>query len=246
VFDAASFPRSDILAHFSHLTLVAMDTYDFIRLEPEPLQLLTSSLETLYLAGAFVAHHEARKVLAKLPAVTSFKTDNFIEPHVDLTPLELAHMLTRLQGMTSLGVIFDNPRSGQSFWADIPRLPKLREIAVGITDLSSESSLTTLLMWLPPTCEILYLQFAECSNPLKSALHCLNPLVEATQHDEELEPHLPRLRKLFLDMCGTVANVSTLQDELQLRIPRVEVKVSARCELVTTHFFSHPIFSRKG
>lgn len=281
VFDFGSFPTPDSLVHLVNLSSLQMDTYDFIRLEPTPLALLSNlaNLQHLQLAGKFVAHHEARKVLAnvsKFTCLKSLKTDNFLEPHVDLRPHELAEFFQKLKFLTSLGIIYDSPKSSDSgFWNQLPRVTSLREVAVGISDFSSESALAELVTWLPPSCEVLFLQFGERSNPLKSALHCCQPLILALQSprghenrqerakiqeinedeeddDEEEEASgetgirqgnlLPRLRKLYIDLCGTVGNADLLQRELALKMPRVEVRISPGDELYKRHFLTSKVF----
>jgi len=241
VFDAAAFPADLDLARMTGLGVLSMDTYDFLRLEPPQLALVTDHLVALRLAGKFVAFHEARKVLAKVTAVSrlrEFKTDNLMEPHLRLRASDLSR-LSSLQFITVLGVIFDTFGVSEAdtedlFWDGLDSLPALRVFAAGIADLSHASRVAALIAWLPAECHSLFVQFAGRSNPLMSVMHPLRPL---------LGPRRPRLRELRLDMGDTMVSCEELEADLRAALPLVDVRVGPGTRLVDHLFFSDSIFA---
>ena len=133
-FDSRSFPKTNIDL-FVGVQSLHMDTYDFIRLEKEQIAQLKNILQ-LDLNGIFVAHHEARKILANISRfhlLEVFATNSFVEPHVDLTSQELCPILENLPHLRSIGVLYDPP-SQPDVWLHLPSLPNLTVIAVGLSE----------------------------------------------------------------------------------------------------------------
>lgn len=232
IFDICSFPFSKIQT-LSSLVTVQMDTYDFIRLESNELACLVN-IKELFLFGKFIAHHEARKVfkkISKFSQLKTFKTNNFLEPHIDLRTEELNLIFKKLKNIEIFGILFDNETEGESFWENLEKLNLIHIFGAGISDVSS-GSVESLLNWIPSTCQDLFIQFADYSNRL----------VPIENYFQILKNRNSPL-KLYIDFCGITKFPEKVVEKICSFNPEyVQVFYSPFDDMSEKRFFKNQIF----